>query len=93
MVIACCLSGFAGIYFEKILKGSAPVSLWMRNIQMGVFAVPASFLGVFVQDGKFVMENGLMYGFDWVVWLTVLWYGIGGKGLTIRIGARICTSR
>ncbi|KAK6010536.1 UDP-galactose/UDP-N-acetylglucosamine transporter srf-3 domain protein, partial [Ostertagia ostertagi] len=36
VVIACCLSGFAGIYFEKILKGSAPVSLWMRNVQMCV---------------------------------------------------------
>ncbi|VDM81826.1 unnamed protein product [Strongylus vulgaris] len=45
VVIACCLSGFAGIYFEKILKGSAPVSLWMRNIQMCVFAIPASFGG------------------------------------------------
>ncbi|KHJ78030.1 hypothetical protein OESDEN_22350, partial [Oesophagostomum dentatum] len=50
VVIACCLSGFAGIYFEKILKGSAPVSLWMRNIQMCVFAIPASFGGVMWQN-------------------------------------------
>ncbi|VDN23844.1 unnamed protein product, partial [Cylicostephanus goldi] len=78
VVIACCLSGFAGIYFEKILKGSAPVSLWMRNIQMCVFAIPASFGGVMWQDGKVVMEHGLLYGFDWVVWLTVLWYCVGG---------------
>lgn len=49
MVIACCLSGFAGIYFEKILKGSAPVSLWMRNVQMGVFAIPSSFAAVMWQ--------------------------------------------
>lgn len=31
------------------------------------------------QDGRFISENGFLYGFDWVVWTTVLWYGIGGK--------------
>ncbi|KAL6738143.1 hypothetical protein Aduo_011722 [Ancylostoma duodenale] len=85
VVIACCLSGFAGIYFEKILKGSAPVSLWMRNIQMCVFAIPASFGGVMWQDGKVVLEHGLLYGFDWVVWLTVLWYCVGGLSVAVCI--------
>ena len=78
VVVACCLSGFAGIYFEKILKGSAPVSLWMRNVQMAVFAIPSSFLAIYMQDAKTVNEYGLLYGFDSIVWLTVLWYGIGG---------------
>lgn len=27
-------SGFAGVYFEKILK-TGPTSVWMRNIQLG----------------------------------------------------------
>lgn len=85
VVIACCLSGFAGIYFEKILKGSAPVSLWMRNVQMGVFAIPSSFAAVMWQDGKVVQEYGLLYGFDWVVWLTVLWYCIGGLSVAVCI--------
>ena len=34
VIAACFSSGFAGVYFEKILKGT-PVSLWMRNIQLG----------------------------------------------------------
>ncbi|CAB3405733.1 unnamed protein product [Caenorhabditis bovis] len=85
VVVACCLSGFAGIYFEKILKGSAPVSLWMRNVQMSVFSIPSSFLAIYMQDSKVVNEHGLLYGFDSIVWLTVLWYGIGGLSVAVCI--------
>ena len=35
VLLACFSSGFAGVYFEKILKDTAP-SVWMRNIQLGV---------------------------------------------------------
>ncbi|GMT08047.1 hypothetical protein PENTCL1PPCAC_30221, partial [Pristionchus entomophagus] len=83
IVIACILSGFAGVYFEKILKGS--VSLWMRNIQLALFAVPSSLISVYAQDGVFVMSNGLLYGFDGVVWLTTFWYGIGGLSVAVCI--------
>ncbi|CAI5448959.1 unnamed protein product [Caenorhabditis angaria] len=85
VVVACCLSGFAGIYFEKILKGSAPVSLWMRNVQMAVFAIPSSFLAIYVSDSETVTTKGLLYGFDSIVWLTVLWYGIGGLSVAVCI--------
>ncbi|CAJ0932637.1 unnamed protein product, partial [Mesorhabditis belari] len=85
VIVACCLSGFAGIYFEKILKGSAPVSLWMRNVQMSVFAIPASLIAVLVQDGDFVRAHGMLYGFDFIVWLTVFWYGIGGLSVAVCI--------
>ena len=83
--MACAISGFAGVYFEKILKGSAPVSIWMRNVQMAVFAIPASFFASMIQDGSKIMEKGFMFGFDWVVWLTVLWYGIGGLSVAVCI--------
>lgn len=84
-LIACTISGFAGVYFEKILKGAAPVSIWTRNIQMSVFAIPASFIAVFVQDGGQIQQKGMLYGFDGVVWLTVLWYCIGGLSVAICI--------
>ena len=38
VLAAACTSGFSGVWFEKILKGSN-TTLWMRNIQMGTFFV------------------------------------------------------
>lgn len=34
VLVACCSSGFAGVYFEKILKETKQ-SVWVRNIQLG----------------------------------------------------------
>ena len=36
VLVACCSSGFAGVYFEKILKESKQ-SVWVRNIQLGQY--------------------------------------------------------
>ncbi|KAF7638613.1 hypothetical protein Mgra_00001991 [Meloidogyne graminicola] len=81
--IACGLSGFSGVFFEKILKGSAPVSLWMRNIQMAVFSIPSSFLATLIQDGTKISEHGFMYGWDKIVWLTAFWYAVGGLSVAV----------
>uniref|UniRef100_A0A914I7L8 ARF7 effector protein C-terminal domain-containing protein n=1 Tax=Globodera rostochiensis TaxID=31243 RepID=A0A914I7L8_GLORO len=83
--VACGLSGFSGVFFEKILKGSAPVSLWMRNVQMSVFAVPVSFVAAFIQDGAKIKEHGFMHGWDGVVWLTSFWYAVGGLSVAVCI--------
>lgn len=44
LVMQCFLSGFAGIYFEKVLKQNTPdISIWARNIQLSVATL---FLGL-----------------------------------------------
>ena len=39
VLVACVSSGFAGVYFEKILKETKQ-SVWIRNIQLGQQQLP-----------------------------------------------------
>lgn len=76
---ACCLSGFAGVYFEKILKGTSEVSLWVRNLQLAFFAIPFGFLQVFVtSDYDSVSTKGFFFGYTFLTWVVVLLQAQGG---------------
>ncbi len=85
VTVASALSGFSGVYFEKILKGTAPVSVWMRNVQLAVCAIPIAFVTAMMKDGASIRDKGFLYGFDFVVWFTVFWYGIGGLSVSVVI--------
>lgn len=74
---ACVLSGFAGIYFEKMLKG-ADISVWMRNVQLSLLSLPFGLITCYVSDYDKIMEHGLFYGYDYFVdYLVVLQAGGG----------------
>lgn len=76
--VACCLSGFAGVYFEKILKGSAHVSLWIRNIQLSAIAIPIGLTHTFITDGSFIVDQGFFFGYSWLVWTVIFLQAQGG---------------
>uniref|UniRef100_A0A915D8V2 UDP-galactose transporter n=1 Tax=Ditylenchus dipsaci TaxID=166011 RepID=A0A915D8V2_9BILA len=84
-VVGCVTSGFAGVFLEKILKDASPVSLWMRNVQMAIFAIPCCLGTIAIKDGYKVLDTRLLYGFDWMVWVQVFWLSIGG----LTVGACI----
>ena len=77
VLLACVMSGFAGVYFEKILKGSE-VSVWMRNIQLGLFGAIIGLVGVVVKDGAEIAEHGFFYGYTYVTWLAIANQALGG---------------
>lgn len=77
VVVSCCMSGFAGVYFEKILKGS-DVSVWVRNIQLSFLGIPFGLLTMYANDGDKIRENGFFHAYTAVVWFVVLMQALGG---------------
>jgi len=80
VIFAACTSGFAGVYFERILKGggSKAPTLWIRNIQMGLPSVIIAFLTVFLHDRAQVLEQGFFSGYSPMVWTVILVQAVGG---------------
>merc|ERR1719431_7518 len=77
VLVSCVSSGFAGVYFEKILKGSKG-SLWLRNIQLGLFGMIFGIGGMAVNDGANVNQKGFFIGYDLLVWFIVVFQAFGG---------------
>ncbi|XP_043925086.1 CMP-sialic acid transporter isoform X1 [Protopterus annectens] len=75
--IAVLCSGFAGVYFEKVLK-SSNTSLWVRNIQMYLSGIVVTLAGVFLSDAAGIMEKGFFHGYTLYVWLVIFLGSVGG---------------
>ncbi|XP_068609598.1 CMP-sialic acid transporter [Brachionichthys hirsutus] len=77
IAVAVLCSGFAGVYFEKVLK-SSDTSLWVRNIQMYLSGIVVTLIGVYVNDGDEVLEKGFFFGYTpWVCFVVSL-ASVGG---------------
>ena len=90
VVISCITSGFAGVYFERILKGSTE-SIWLRNVQLGIFGSLCAILGMVLYDGSTILEVGFFHGYTPLVWFVVSQQAVGGLivALVIRYADNI----
>lgn len=77
ILLACCLSGFAGVYFEKILKNTSHVSLWIRNIQLAVVALPIGILQILFEYDQSANKS-LLHGFTPLTWFCIALQAQGG---------------
>ncbi|KAJ3091179.1 hypothetical protein HK102_001416 [Quaeritorhiza haematococci] len=78
VTVACILSGLAGVWFEKVLKGSK-ASVWLRNIQLSTFSIiPGLLVGVYVMDRDVVAENGFFHGYNAWTWSAIACQAVGG---------------
>ncbi|GBM75141.1 UDP-galactose translocator [Araneus ventricosus] len=78
IIVACCLSGFAGVYFEKILKSTEEISVWMRNIQLCIASIPLGFGTIYFMDREEVSTKGFFFAYDTVVWVVIILQAGGG---------------
>eukprot|EP00448_Togula_jolla_P025549 CAMPEP_0170650526 /NCGR_PEP_ID=MMETSP0224-20130122/45847_1 /TAXON_ID=285029 /ORGANISM="Togula jolla, Strain CCCM 725" /LENGTH=257 /DNA_ID=CAMNT_0010982189 /DNA_START=357 /DNA_END=1131 /DNA_ORIENTATION=+ len=74
---ACVTSGLAGVYLEKILK-QTDASIWLRNVQLGLFGAIMGFIVCLGQDGAQIREAGFTQGYNPLVWFVILLQAIGG---------------
>nr|ACO14803.1 UDP-galactose translocator [Caligus clemensi] len=74
---ATVLSGFAGIYFEKILKGS-DVTVWMRNLQLSMLSIPTGAITAYIRHSEDISAKGFFFGYDLFVCYLVVLNATGG---------------
>ena len=84
VILSSFSSGFAGVYFEKILRNSS-VSLWIRNLQLNFLGAIFSACTVYTYDGRNVEEYGFFYGYNYSVWITIAVQSFGGLLVAVVI--------
>jgi len=77
VLAACVTSGLAGVYFEKILKGSS-TSIWLRNIQLGLYGTILGLIGCLWIDGDRIVAEGFFTEYNHLTILAILLQSAGG---------------
>jgi len=89
-VVASLTSGFASVFLEMMFHrpsapGQSPASLWIRNIQLGLYAIPIQTLVVYQHDYDVVLRDGLFRGFQFSTLALVAIQGPGGLLVAVVI--------
>lgn len=74
---ACFLSGLAGVWFEKVLKGSK-ATVWLRNCQLSLFSVILGLIYCYTVDYQNIDEQGFFVGYTVWTWLCIFIQAVGG---------------
>lgn len=77
VLVITTLSGFAAVWFEKMLKGTQELSLWDRNFQLAFHSVIVALVGILL-DASIVYEYGFFYDYSIVTVLVILFSAFGG---------------
>jgi len=85
VMAACVTSGLAGVFFEKVLKGSVSVSLWGRNFQLCTLSVVFAILSAAAQDGSAILRHGVFAGYTGIVWVVILLQAGGGLLVSVVV--------
>lgn len=88
------LSGFAGVYQERIVKRNMELSIHYLNIQMACLSVATNVISVLVQDGLALWHRGFFAGFTALTVAVVVVQSVGGLlvSLVIRHASNLAKS-
>lgn len=86
VLMASVTSGFAGVYFEKVLKESR-ASLWVRNIQLGLFGAISGAFVLWMQDGEKIASHpdGFWQGWTPFTWVILFNQAFGGLVIAVVV--------
>jgi solute carrier family 35 (UDP-sugar transporter), member A1/2/3 len=84
-------SAYAGVHFEKFVKGRASQSLWVRNLQLSVYGAPLALAYALARDGGAIRTGGFLQGFGPLAWAVVGLQVFGGLivGLVVKYADNI----
>lgn len=78
-------SGFAGVYFERVLKSGKKVGLWERNVQLASYSIVISFLSMVAKDMDKVACDGMFQGFRLSTGIVVILQAGGGLLIAVVV--------
>jgi len=84
ILVMVSISGFAGVFFEKVLKTTA-ASIWVRNIQLAMIGIFVSGLACIARDGVEISEKGFFHAYDWTVYTTIALSALGGLVVAVVV--------
>merc|ERR1719188_1395428 len=77
VLAACCTSGFAGVWIQKMLQQTA-VSIWVRNVQLATFGTAMSIIVAMASDGEQIVNHGIAQGYNMRVISVIIMTAFGG---------------
>lgn len=93
VLAASLVSGFAGVYMEKIFKRQGRTSFWVSNMQLYTVGVFLGLIGVIYQDGVEIANMGFFHGYDFIVCLVVLFASAGGIIVSVILKYASCITK
>ncbi|XP_065573626.1 UDP-N-acetylglucosamine transporter-like [Artemia franciscana] len=77
VLISCLSSGFAGVFYEKLLKHGNQKSIIIRSLQLGLFSLISGSVAVMLSLQN-IREFGFFFGYTPVIWTIVCVQAFGG---------------
>ena len=71
VLCACFSSGFAGVFFEMLVKTGAQPSVVIRNLQLGMFSLVFATSTVIMYDWDAIALNGFFQGYHPLVFVII----------------------